>query len=167
MINHQEDPQAARNHDRQDDRNDRRSCPRFRVGLAVNVHVAWRSDPVTVEMIDIGRAGVRFRSPTGALRLHQEAAFGFVIPAPAHRQAVCVANGRVVRLGDNDEFVLSVERANDAFHGFVVSLAVLTVEVAPRPSGASGQTGVAVALVRTVAVAVGAGFLSTVGAPYL
>jgi hypothetical protein len=42
-------------------------------------------------------------------------------------QHVCVANGRVVRLGDRpgeeDEFVLSVDRANDAFHGFLVSLA--------------------------------------------
>jgi hypothetical protein len=59
------------------------------------------------------------RDSTGPLRLDQEAAFGFVIPG----QHVCVANGRVVRLGQDGEFVLSVDRANDAFHGFLVSLA--------------------------------------------
>jgi len=124
---------------------ERRRSPRFRLALPVNVHVAWRSVPVTVELVDIGREGARFKSltsepsegseppamgsaggavvarrdPTGAMRLEQEAAFGFVIPG----QHVCVANGRVVRLGDAGEFVLSVERANDAFHGFLVSLA--------------------------------------------
>ena len=98
---------------------ERRRSPRFRLALPVNVHVAWRTVPVTVELIDIGREGARFRSPGGALRLDQEAAFGFVIPG----QHVCVANGRVVRLGEAGEFVLSVERANDAFHGFLVSLA--------------------------------------------
>jgi hypothetical protein len=98
---------------------ERRRSPRFRLALPVNVHVAWRSVPVTVELVDIGREGARFRSPSGALRLDQEAAFGFVIPG----QHVCVANGRVVRLGEAGEFVLSVERANDAFHGFLVSLA--------------------------------------------
>jgi len=103
--------------------NERRRSPRFRLALPVNVHVAWRSAPVTVELIDIGRDGARFKSPAGPLHLDQEAAFGFVIPG----QHVCVANGRVVRLGDRPgeegEFVLSVDRANDAFHGFLVSLA--------------------------------------------
>lgn len=99
--------------------NERRRTPRFRLALPVNVHVAWRNAPVTVQLIDIGRDGARFRSPTGPMRLEQEAAFGFVIPG----QHVCVANGRVVRLGDDGEFVLSVDRANDAFHGFLVSLA--------------------------------------------
>ncbi len=99
--------------------NERRRSPRFRLALPVNVHVAWRTAPVTVELVDIGRNGARFRAPTGPLRLDQEAAFGFVIAG----QHVCVANGRVVRLGDDGEFVLSVERANDAFHGFLGSLA--------------------------------------------
>lgn len=98
---------------------ERRRSPRFRLALPINVHVAWRTVPVTVELIDIGREGARFKAPSEALRLDQEAAFGFVIPG----QHVCVANGRVVRLGDAGEFVLSVERANDAFHGFLVSLA--------------------------------------------
>ncbi len=123
--------------------NERRSSPRFRLALPVNVHVAWRSAPVTVELIDIGRDGARFKSPTCELGLEQEAAFGFVIPGESQSQGpgqspsqgpsqspsqsqsqhVCVANGRVVRLGDDGEFVLSVDRANDAFHGFLVSLA--------------------------------------------
>ena len=100
-------------------RGDRRRYQRFRLGLPVNVHVAWRNAPVTVQMVDIGQKGVRFRSGSDALRLDQEAAFGFVIPG----QHVCVANGRVLRLGGDGEFVLSVERANAAFHGFLVSLA--------------------------------------------
>jgi hypothetical protein len=99
--------------------NERRRCPRFRLALPVDVHVAWRNEPVTVELVDIGQGGARFRAPAGPLRLDQEAAFGFVIPG----QHVCVANGRVVRLGADGEFVLSVDRANDAFHGFLVSLA--------------------------------------------
>jgi PilZ domain len=100
-------------------RSDRRRFQRYRLGLPVNVHVAWRNDPVTVQMVDIGAEGVRFRSGSGALRLDQEAAFGFVIPG----RHVCVANGRVLRVGGDGEFVLSVERANAAFHGFLVSLA--------------------------------------------
>jgi hypothetical protein len=124
--------------------NERRRTPRFRLALPVNVHVAWRNAPVTVQLIDIGRDGARFRfisepskgseppamgfgggpasaprASTGPMRLEQEAAFGFVIPG----QHVCVANGRVVRVGDDGEFVLSVDRANDAFHGYLVSLA--------------------------------------------
>jgi hypothetical protein len=99
--------------------NERRRTPRFRLALPVNVHVAWRNAPVTVQLIDIGRDGARFKSLTGPMRLEQEAAFGFVIPG----QHVCVANGRVVRVGEDGEFVLSVDRANDAFHGYLVSLA--------------------------------------------
>jgi hypothetical protein len=98
---------------------DRRRYQRFRLGLPVNVHVAWRNEPVTVQLIDIGAKGARFRSGSGVLHLDQEAAFGFVSPG----QHVCVANGRVVRVGGDGEFVLSVERANAAFHGFLGSLA--------------------------------------------
>jgi hypothetical protein len=62
------------------------------------------------------------------LNLDQQAAFGFVVPG----QHVCVATGKVTRIAPaphqtphlpQTEFVLSIERANDAFHGFLVSLA--------------------------------------------
>ena len=162
----------------------------------MTVHVAGRAEPVTVDMVDVGAKGVRFRrsrsagpgqpvpanapaeaqtpsdgaagsdagagsdtsagSDTGAgsdtsdgrasprrIALDQQVAFGFVVPG----QRVCVATGRVTRIVGHaarpekipeailepileevppeipEEFVLSIERANDAFHGFLGSLA--------------------------------------------
>jgi hypothetical protein len=142
--------------DYQESHGERRRHLRFSVALPVNVHVSGRAEPVTVDMIDIGAKGVRFRLASvtakevgvlsevgevgvlGELRepgaasasqrriaLDQQAAFGFVVAG----QQVCVASGRVTRIvghaAGQEEFVLSIERANDAFQGFLVSLSPL------------------------------------------
>jgi hypothetical protein len=127
---------------------ERRHHQRFQLGLPVNVHIDGLHEPVTVQMIDIGARGVRFRSSAERARpvneiqidVDQGAAFGFVISD----QHICVANGRVLRVsgrdgpggggaaaggatGDEWELVLSVERANAAFHSFLASLAPSSV----------------------------------------
>jgi hypothetical protein len=99
---------------------ERRRHLRFPLGLPVEIHVDGESEPVVVELVDIAEQGVRFRSVAGGLRLDQRAAFGFVIPG----QQACVANGRVVRIEAGGVFVLSLDRSNAAFRGFVGSLAV-------------------------------------------
>jgi hypothetical protein len=128
---------------------ERRRHRRFRLELSVNVHLGGRPEPVTVEIVDIAARGVRFRSPAGAspvstvtdgraggagppgvqilgVQILDEASFGFV----SREQHICVAHGRVLRAAQSrdeaaapDEFVVSVERANAAFHSFVASLA--------------------------------------------
>jgi hypothetical protein len=122
---------------------ERRRHRRFRLELSVNVHLGGRPEPVTVEIVDIAPRGVRFRSPAGAslastvidgraggaglpgVQILDEASFGFV----SREQHICVAHGRVLRAAPSqneaapDEFVVSVERANAAFHSFLASLA--------------------------------------------
>jgi hypothetical protein len=110
---------------------DRRRHLRFPLGLPVNIHVHGRPDPVSVQMVDIGAKGARFRlayglapedasaQATRKVTLDERAAFGFVSPG----QHICVASGKVMRVAGDDEFVLSIDRANDAFHGFLGSLA--------------------------------------------
>jgi PilZ domain len=114
---------------------ERRRCRRFRLEIAVNVHLGGFRDPVMAAIIDIGAKGVRLRARAaplnppvqqgngrGPLRMQQEGAFGFV----SLQQHICVANGRILRIGQDangdGEFVLSVERANAAFHRFLTGL---------------------------------------------
>jgi hypothetical protein len=99
---------------------DRRRHARFRLGLPVKMHLDGDATPMTVELIDIGEQGVRFRLPGDSMQLDQRAAFGFVIPG----QHVYVAHGRVVRVDDGGEFVLSLDQANHAFRNFLGSLAL-------------------------------------------
>ena len=58
------------------------------------------------------------RSAGRTLALDERVCFGFVTPGPLS----CVANGYVMRVDEGDEFVLSIDRANPAFHTFVGSL---------------------------------------------
>jgi hypothetical protein len=101
---------------------ERRRHRRFRLGVAVNLHIGGRANPVVVEIVDIGVRGARFRAQPPPLRIEEEAAFGFVSTGP-DVQHICVANGRVLRIGGDGDFVLSVERANVAFHNFLAALA--------------------------------------------
>lgn len=94
---------------------DRRRNSRFMLGLPVRLHLAGVPDPITVEVIDLSAGGGRFRSATETARLHQNAAIVFVLPGP--RQ--CLAKGRVVRTDASGVFALRLEKANDAFLGFV------------------------------------------------
>jgi len=101
---------------------ERRRHRRFRLGVPVNLHIGGRANPVVVEIVDIGARGARFRAETPPLRVEEEAAFGFVSNGQ-DMQHICVTNGRVLRVGGDGDFVLSVERANAAFHSFLESLA--------------------------------------------
>jgi hypothetical protein len=101
---------------------ERRRHRRFRLGVEVNLHIGGRTNPVVVEIVDIGARGARFRAQPPPLRIEEEAAFGFVSIGP-DVQHICVANGRVLRIGGDGDFVLSVDRANVAFHDFLAALA--------------------------------------------
>lgn len=94
---------------------DRRQNSRFALGLPVRIHLAGNSGPITVEVVDLSISGGRFRAATQTARLDQMAALAFVLPG----QRRCLAKGRVVRTDDSGEFALRLEKANDAFLGFV------------------------------------------------
>ena len=95
-----------------------RRHPRFTVGLPVKLTLAGRATPLTVELMDLSKAGGRFRASGDDIRIGDSARFGFVLPGQRH----CMAAGRCVRVRATGEFALNLERANDAFRGFMDSL---------------------------------------------
>jgi hypothetical protein len=88
----------------------------------VDVHIAGRAKPIAVELIDIARHGVRFRSLSDA---GQEEIVGqratFAIFAPEYGK--CSAEGRVARVQAGGEFIVTLDRANRSFKEFVDGLA--------------------------------------------
>lgn len=98
---------------------DRRQHLRFPLGLPVVIHLEGRDQSLTVEIVDIAMRGVRCRAAAEVLPMDQQVSFGFV--TSGHK--TCVAVGRVVRVADGGEFVLSLERSNAAFDNFIGSLA--------------------------------------------
>jgi len=99
-------------------RPDRREHARYPLGLPVVIHVGAQKESLTVEVVDIAPGGVRLRSCGRALALAERVSFGFVTPGPLS----CVADGYVMRVDGGDEFILSIDQANPAFHTFVGSL---------------------------------------------
>jgi hypothetical protein len=97
----------------------RRQHVRVAVGLPMDVHLPGRSEPLTVELIDIAERGVRFRALSDAARIDQRATFMFLVPD----QGCCTAEGHVSRVGVDGEFIVVIDQANDAFQDFVRSLA--------------------------------------------
>jgi hypothetical protein len=97
---------------------ERRRHSRFPLGLPVRLQLAGREEPITVEMMDISEGGGRFRTVGDEVRVDQRAVVGFVVPD----QRRCVANGRVVRVERDGQFIMSLDHANDAFRGFLGSL---------------------------------------------
>jgi len=118
-------------------RPDRREHARYPLGLPVVIHLESRNESLTVEVVDIAPRSVRFRSAGRALALDERVSFGFVTPGPLS----CVANGYVMRVDEGDEFVLSIDRANPAFHTFVGSLAGTTEGTDRRESKPNGPIG--------------------------
>ena len=98
---------------------ERRSSPRYPLGLPVHVHLAGHAEAMTVELMDLSAGGGRFRSAVGTVRLNQTASLAFVVPGPKR----CLAKGRVVRTDGAGEFAVSLNEANKAFLGFVEQLA--------------------------------------------
>lgn len=94
---------------------DRRQHLRFPLGLPVRLHITGRAEPLTVELVDVGEGGVRFRALEDGVSLDQRAAFAFVIAG----EPVCAASGRVMRVAAGGEFILSLDEANAAFHDFL------------------------------------------------
>jgi hypothetical protein len=74
-----------------------------------------------VELLDVSESGARFHAMDGADEVHvaDRAAFGFVVPG----EPSCQAEGSVVRADRSGQFVLALERANEAFVGFIRLLA--------------------------------------------
>lgn len=98
---------------------DRRRDARIAVGLPVDVHIAGRPGPVTVEMMDIARRGVRFRALAEQPRVGEHASFSLF----AAEHGRCSAEGRVARVQPGGEFIVTIDRANRSFKEFVDALA--------------------------------------------
>ena len=127
MRTHEPEPAMSAAH------KEHRRHPRFALGLPVKLTVLGRANSMIVELMDLSATGGRFRAPpeeegvpdkandeigvqeSVKVNVNDRAAFGFVIPGQRH----CVASGRVVRVRGAGEFALSLDRANEAFHGFL------------------------------------------------
>lgn len=96
----------------------RRRHPRIPVGLPVEVRVSGRESPFIVELVDIAKAGVRFRSLGDPVELDQTATFSFMVEGTGK----CSAEGRVARVEGGTEFIVVLEKANPRFRDFVLSL---------------------------------------------
>jgi PilZ domain len=94
---------------------ERRRHERFSLGLPVCVQLEEREHALLVELLDISQSGARFVAPVGDVRVADHVAFGFVMPD----RLSCQAKGRVVRVDDAGQFVLSLDDSNDAFAGFI------------------------------------------------
>jgi hypothetical protein len=94
---------------------ERRQHSRFPLGLPVRLKLAGGKEAITVELMDISAGGGRFRFGSTDVRLHQGAAFAFIVP----EQRRCVARGKVVRVEGPGQFAISLDHANDAFLRFV------------------------------------------------
>ena len=94
---------------------ERRKHSRFPMGLPVRLKLAGGKEALTVELMDISAGGGRFRFGATDVRLHQGAAFAFIVP----EQRRCVARGKVVRVEGPGQFAISLDHANDAFLRFV------------------------------------------------
>lgn len=109
---------------RQNQLQNRRRHARFLLGLPVKLHVDGGKDPITVEVVDISAGGARLRAFACPVRADQHATLRFLLPD----QRPCIAQGRVVRVGSDlrsevVDFVLRLDDTNEAFRGFLDSLA--------------------------------------------
>lgn len=109
-------------------RADRRRYIRTPVGLAVRVHFAGRTMPVTMEMADASHGGCYLKGATAppAAKL----ALGFSLGD----DMTCLAAGRVLRV-DRNGFAVVLERANDVFTEFLTSLSGQVVLPSEPPPG--------------------------------
>lgn len=100
-------------------RPERRRNTRFPLGLPVQVVLAGRAEPMTVELADLSITGGRFRCvQPEAIGLDQTATFSFLLPG----QKRCQAKGKVIRSDGSGEFVLRLLEANRTFLGFISQL---------------------------------------------
>ena len=123
----------------------RRQHARFLLGLPVKLHVDSRDAPITVEVVDVSEGGARLRAFACPVRADQHATLRFLLPD----QRTCVASGQVARVeraldpgsatfsgpistvggsapsagSGTVDFVLRLDETNDAFRGFLASLA--------------------------------------------
>jgi hypothetical protein len=98
----------------------RRRHPRIPVGLPVEIHLAGRDTPLTVELTDIAAGGVRFRALSSDVKTEQRATFMFVVAG----RGACAAEGRVTRVDPSGEFIVVLDKTSPDFRAFVSSLAV-------------------------------------------
>jgi len=96
-------------------RADRRRYTRTPVGLAVRVHFAGHTMPVTMEMADASHGGCYLKG--AAAPPQARLALGFSLGD----DMACLAAGRVLRV-DRNGFAVVLERANGAFTEFLTSL---------------------------------------------
>jgi hypothetical protein len=97
----------------------RRREARVPVGLPVDVHFAGHATPIAMELIDIARHGVRFRSLGDEATVGERATFAIFAP----EYGKCTAEGHVARVQAGGEFIVALDRANKSFKDFVDALA--------------------------------------------
>jgi hypothetical protein len=98
----------------------RRRHPRVPVGLPVEVHLSGSDTPLTVELTDIAAGGVRFRALSNDVKVEQRAKFMFI----AAGRGACAAEGHIIRVDKNGEFIVALDKTSPDFRAFVASLAV-------------------------------------------
>jgi hypothetical protein len=96
----------------------RRRHKRVLVGLPVEVHIGEKTKTIVVELVDIAKAGVRFRSLGEEVTVGERATFTFTVEG----QGNCSAEGKVARVHAGNEFIVVLEKANPKFRDFVLSL---------------------------------------------
>jgi hypothetical protein len=111
---------AAATAKREQAHTNRRRHPRIPVGLPVEVHLSGRDAPLTVELTDIAAGGVRFRAPSNDVKLEQRATFMFI----AEGRGACAAEGHIIRVDANGEFIVVLDKTSPDFRAFVSSLAI-------------------------------------------
>jgi hypothetical protein len=109
---------VGRSSERGGKQRNRRRHARVPVGLPVQVHLDGRPDAITVELIDLGAGGVRFRALSDEARVEQRAAFTLVVAGGE----ACAAAGRVLRTHPGGEFIVVLDDVSPAFREFVGSL---------------------------------------------
>jgi hypothetical protein len=84
----------------------------------VEAHIAGKNKPITVELVDIAKGGVRLRSLADEVRLDQRVTLTFLVAGKGR----CSAEGHVARMHNGQEFVVALAKANPSFRDFVLSL---------------------------------------------
>ena len=105
--------------DRHQGRDNRRRDARIPMGLPVEVHLSDSETALTVELMDLAVGGARFQADPGEVRLDQRASFVFFTPGGR----ACAAEGPIVRIETNGEFIVALQNSNTALVTFIKAIA--------------------------------------------
>jgi hypothetical protein len=92
---------------------ERRSRPRYQVGLPVRLHIDGIDDPTEAELYDVSATGCFLRSDEASFLAEpgERLAFGFVLPS----RDVGLVRGHVVRCNPGDGLAIAIDQANAGY----------------------------------------------------